>query len=205
MDPAIRTLLLPPLPPDRAEILRYALLPANAPVPQELPLDECIDRVRGRVRCRAVWREYPLALKGDMCDLGFATVRSVSLAKHLRGAEAIVLMACTAGAEMDRLIARAALRSPTHALLTHAIGDQQVEAGADRLCAMLTEQYPGRTLTGRFSPGYGDLPLDLQKDVTEALSCGLTIGVSMSESSMLKPVKTVTAIIGIARREETCP
>ena len=54
-------------------------------------------------------------------------------------------------------------------------------------------------LRPRFSPGYGDLPLELQKDVFRVLDCPRKIGLSLNESLLMSPSKSVTAIIGIGK------
>ena len=190
------------IPFDEKEILRYAMLPSFAPKPEELPLQECLKAAKGAAQCRAVWRRYLLVRDGDTLDLGFAKTDSRDLKKHLEGCGEILLFACTAGAETDRRIARAKLLSPARGLLMHAIGAQQVEGGCDRLCARLAQQFPDRQLTDRFSPGYGDLTLEMQRDVMAALDCGRTIGITLTDSLLMTPSKSVTAIIGMKVREE---
>ena len=190
------------IPFDEKEILRYAMLPSFAPKPEELPLQECLKAAKGAAQCRAVWRRYLLVRDGDTLDLGFAKTDSRDLKKHLEGCDEILLFACTAGAETDRRIARAKLLSPARGLLMHAIGAQQVEGGCDRLCARLAQQFPDRQLTDRFSPGYGDLTLEMQRDVMAALDCGRTIGITLTDSLLMTPSKSVTAIIGMKVREE---
>ena len=190
------------IPFDEKEILRYAMLPSFAPKPEELPLQECLKAAKGAAQCRAVWRRYPVILDGDMLDLGFAKTDSRDLKQHLEGCGEILLFACTAGAETDRRIARAKLLSPARGLLMHAIGAQQVEGGCDRLCARLAQQFPDRQLTDRFSPGYGDLTLEMQRDVMAALDCGRTVGITLTDSLLMTPSKSVTAIIGMKVREE---
>ena len=190
MDPALRLVELGEIPPDRREILRYAQLPNRAPAPETLPLEECLAQIRGRVRCRAVWRQYPLKVSPSGLDLGFAQTESKSLARRLEGCQAILLFACTAGAEMDRLIARGKLLSPVRGLLLHAIGAQQVEGACDKLCAALAAEFPG-----------WELPLALQRQLTEALDCPRTLGISLGESLLMTPSKSVTAIIGMKERE----
>ena len=189
------------IPFDEKEILRYAMLPSFAPAPEELPMKESLEAARGAVQCRAVWCRYPLKRDGDELDLGFARTRSQGLKRHLEGCDEIILFACTAGAEMDRRITRAKLQSPAKGLLMHAIGAQQVEGGCDRLCRRLAEQFPDRELTSRFSPGYGDLPLAMQREVMEALDCGRTVGITLTESLLMTPSKSVTAIIGMKERD----
>ena len=190
------------IPFDEKEILRYAMLPSFAPKPEELPLQECLKAAKGAAKCRAVWRRYLLVRDGDTLDLGFAKTDSRDLKKHLEGCGEILLFACTAGAETDRRIARAKLLSPARGLLMHAIGAQQVEGGCDRLCARLAQQFPDRQLTDRFSPGYGDLTLEMQRDVMAALDCGRTVGITLTDSLLMTPSKSVTAIIGMKVREE---
>ena len=197
MDSAPHTVDLGRIPTDEQEILRYAQLPKDADIPESLPLSECLRMAEGRILCRAVWRQYPLTCKGSALDLGFARTDSASLKKHLEGCSALLLFCCTAGVEMDRLIARAQLRSPVHGLLMHALGAQQVEAACDKLCAALALSFPDRTLTPRFSPGYGDLPLSLQRDIFSALSCERLIGVTLTDSLLMRPSKSVTAVVGI--------
>ena len=189
------------IPFDEKEILRYAMLPSFAPKPEELPLQECLKAAKGAAQCRAVWRRYLLVRDGDTLDLGFAKTDSRDLKKHLEGCDEILLFACTAGAETDRRIARAKLLSPARGLLMHAIGAQQVEGGCDRLCARLVQQFPDRQLTDRFSPGYGDLTLEMQRDVMAALDCGRTVGITLTDSLLMTPSKSVTAIIGMKERE----
>ena len=190
------------IPFDEKEILRYAMLPSFAPAPEELPLQECLEAANGAAHCRAVWRRYPLKEDGEWLDVGFTKTDSRDLRNHLKGCGEILLFACTAGAETDRRIARAKLQSPAKGLLMHAIGAQQVEGGCDLLCKRLQEQFPDRQLTDRFSPGYGDLPLTLQRDVMEALDCAQTLGITLSDSLLMTPGKSVTAIIGMKEREE---
>ena len=201
MKAGLRTVELGEIPFDEKEILRYAMMPAAAPAPADLPLAECLEAARGAARCRAVWARYPLAWTENGLDLGFALTASRSLRRHLAGCTEILLFACTAGAEMDRRIAREKVISPVRGLLMSAVGSQQAESACDRLCAMFAAEYPDRRLTDRFSPGYGDLPLSVQREVFSALDCERTVGVTLTESLLMQPVKSVTAIIGMKERD----
>ena len=201
MKEGLRLAELGEIPFDEKEILRYAMLPSFAPAPEELPMKESLEAAKGAAQCRAVWCRFPLKRNGEELDLGFAKTTSKGLRRHLEGCSEIILFACTAGAEMDRRIARTKLGSPAKGLLMHAIGAQQVEGGCDRLCRYLAERFPDRLLTDRYSPGYGDLPLSLQREVMEALDCGRTIGITLTDSLLMTPSKSVTAIIGMKEKE----
>ena len=90
--------------------------------------------------------------------------------------------------------------SPAKALFFQAIGAERIESLCDTFCAELKEN--GLQLRPRFSPGYGDLPLDLQKDLFRVLDCSRKIGLTLNESLLMSPSKSVTAIIGIGGRAE---
>ena len=51
----------------------------------------------------------------------------------------------------------------------------------------------------RFSPGYGDLPIEIQKDIFRALDCPRRIGLTLNENLLMSPTKSVSAIIGIVK------
>ena len=60
-------------------------------------------------------------------------------------------------------------------------------------------------LPPRFSPGYGDLPLSLQRDIFRVLDCPRKIGLTLNESLLMSPSKSVTAIVGLGHpRESSC-
>ena len=54
----------------------------------------------------------------------------------------------------------------------------------------------------RYSPGYGDFPLEYQRRIVTLLGCDKTIGLTVTDSSLLIPQKSVTAIIGIFESEQ---
>ncbi len=57
----------------------------------------------------------------------------------------------------------------------------------------------GRALRPRFSPGYGDLAIDAQKDIFALLDCERQIGLTLGDSLLMSPGKSVTAFAGIPR------
>ncbi|MCR5583815.1 MAG: hypothetical protein K6F63_00065 [Lachnospiraceae bacterium] len=122
-------------------------------------------------------------------------VESVDLKRHLVGCKKVLLMAATIGAEADRERMRAAVKSPVDQLIYDAVGTEAIENVCDTFCKDMEGRY-GK-LTSRFSPGYGDLPLEYQKDMITVLDTNRKIGVSLTDSLLMSPTKSVTAIIGI--------
>ena len=65
-------------------------------------------------------------------------------------------------------------------------------------------QEQGKYIRPRFSPGYGDFSIQHQKAVLAMLEASKRIGVTMTDSYMLTPTKSVTAVIGIGDAEMNC-
>ena len=191
---------LPPV--CRKEALRYAGVKTETPEMAAM-LDECISLCEGHISPRVCYAKYPIRRDGEILDLGFARTSSSALRRNLSGCEELVLFAATIGLEMDRLIARYTHLSPARSVMLQAIGTERIESLCDVFEETLIAQ--GHELRPRFSPGYGDLPIQLQRDFFAALDCPRQIGVSLNESLLMTPSKSVTAIIGLTNeKEERC-
>lgn len=149
---------------------------------------------------RYSYRVFPLARSGsDFILTGTDVILTGSLAEGmLAQCHQAALLACTLGAKFDRLLTQTQARDMSRAVILDACGGALVEAGCDRAEAELKARLDGQYLTDRFSPGYGDLPLTLQKTLCAALEADKRLGLHVTESLMLDPVKSVTAVIGIA-------
>lgn len=72
----------------------------------------------------------------------------------------------------------------------------------DKLKAEAAEE--GLYLRPRFSPGYGDLPLSCQPDFCRVLEAEKTVGITLTESFLMMPSKSVTAVIGVSKIAAGC-
>ena len=188
-----------PAPPfDRREIVRYIGMPEEL-AELEKTVSDCIEKASDKLAYKVCYAEFPIEVYENEVDLGFAKTQSKGLIKELSGCHSIILFAATVGIEIDRMIAKSALASPLLELVLSAIGTERVEALCDEFCRELKVQKAemGIGVRRRFSPGYSDLPLDLQKDVFRALGCSKHIGLSLNESLLMSPSKSVTAIVGL--------
>ena len=190
-------------PVSEREILRYA--GAKEPSEEILSLlRACLREIEGKLTYRVCFTECPISLDEAGISLGFATIESAALHKNMVGCERAIVFAATVGLEIDRMIARAAKTSPAKALFLQAIGTERIEALCDLFCGELSEElvHTEMTVRPRFSPGYGDLPLSFQKEIFRLLDCPRRIGLSLNESLLMSPTKSVTALMGIDRRKQ---
>jgi cobalamin-dependent methionine synthase I len=183
---------------NRKEILRYAGVYGDFPEADVL-IDSCIKESEKAFSYKVCFAHFPVRHDGEYIDLGFAKTNSANLRKNLEGCKSAVLFAATIGLGIDRLIARYSKISPAKALIFQSIGAERIEALCEAfVCDIHNEcKKNGSALRPRFSPGYGDLPLDVQKNIFDALDCPRKIGLSLNESLLMSPTKSVTAIIGI--------
>ena len=120
----------------------------------------------------------------------------------LRGCHSAAIMICTLGFGFETELRKAQARSMADAVILDACGSALVEEACDEAEREISSALPGMHLTDRFSPGYGDLSLDLQTEISRVLNAEKLLGVHLNESLLFYPSKTVSAIIGIADEEQ---
>ena len=115
------------------------------------------------------------------------------------GDKDVVFLCGTIGAEFDAWQRRLSVLSAADALLSQQIGLDAVEAVMDGLEKEVKVKVEGEglKLNPRRSPGYGDLPLELSRKIINCLDATKKIGVSITDSDLLVPSKSVTAICEI--------
>lgn len=154
--------------------------------------EEGVSLVRRAADCKIVYERFPFSRTDDTVTIGSWTIRSKSLSAHLKECREVVVFGATAGIGVDRVITASGNRSGALSLAVDSAGGVLVEAVCDRL-----EELIGGKRVFRYSPGYGDFPLLEQREMADLLKLEKTIGVTLTEGLMLRPTKSVTAIIGI--------
>ena len=184
---------------NKSEILRYCKSEAD---PAILSLvDSCISEAEDKISYNVCYAISEIKVDGDFVDLGFSSVRSHSLARCLEGCTEIIVFAATVGAGIDRLIHRYSVTSPSRAVILQALGSERVEALCDAFCDEIKNSLAerGDSVRPRFSPGYGDLSIEVQRDLFAFLNPTARIGVTLNDNCFMLPQKSVTAIIGVRK------
>lgn len=189
-----------------SETVRYMGIKGSpSPEDNELALSAC-QRLASSARPSVCYTICKVTLLPDGVDLGFGKIPSISLKKLLSTSTEAVLFAATIGIEADRLIASAKTFSVARALAFDAAGTAFIESVCDEFCEYLRKSLLcGKNFTMRFSPGYGDVPLTLQKDIFNVLNCPKNIALTLTESFLMMPSKSVTAICGITSIDAAMP
>jgi 5-methyltetrahydrofolate--homocysteine methyltransferase len=192
---------------DEAEALRYMGYRAAPGARALAVLRAQIDEISPRLRSRAIYRVFEterteggIALKG-----GGVLLKGQDIAALLEGCGRAALLAVTLGPEADAILRRAQLEDLFTALAADACLSAAVEWAADELEGEIRRELAPCPLTMRYSPGYGDLPLETQRELLDALDAYRRIGLSLNGGLLMTPQKSVSAVIGIgggAKRDE---
>lgn len=146
-------------------------------------------------------RKQGLLLAGTGLVLSGAAVQVL-----LRDCKECVIFCATLGAEVEALTRRWEIKDIAFAAALDACASSAVESLCNAVEEKIQQQLPASSgpvfLTERFSPGYEDMPLSLQRDFCTTLDTVRRLGVSLSESGLMIPRKSVTAVFGIADREQ---
>ncbi len=182
----------------KSEALRYAGVKGEADTETLKLYDTALGLLCEEATARAVYMCCEATYFEGGVFLGEEKIVSSGLHKFLQGAKNAAILAATAGIEADRLINRYSMIEPSLALMIDALSAAGVEALCNSLCCNCFCVEKSR----RFSPGYGDFPMDYQKRITEILGTPLNIGVTLTSSLMLTPTKSVTAVAPLKGRDK---
>lgn len=193
----IKTKFYPSLEIDNDEIFRYAGC-KNPSQDVICLLNQTLCEIKDKFAYKVCFSHLPIKIDEDVCDFFFFSVKSKDLANNLKGCKMALVFAATLGTEIDRQISKYSRISPSKALMLDAIGSAQIE----KLCDVFLEEMKhelGGKFTPRFSSGYGDLPLESQNEIFAALNPFKNIGLSITDSFIMTPSKSVTAFVGLKK------
>lgn len=191
---------------DRVEVLRYlGYKRQNIDEAMENLLTECIVEINEIARKSFVYNIYDIEREKDRIALKNTNLifQSKDLSKHLHNSDKCALMAVTLGLEADKKIAYYSKMNLTKGIIMDACASAAIEALCDEIQEEIGKKAKeeGLYITARYSPGYGDLSITHQKDIVEVLRAYSKIGLTVNESSIMLPRKSVTALIGWQREE----
>lgn len=197
------TVYIPEKPPEinLSEVWRYLGYGGHTPDSATVDLTNlCAEKLLAVMRPRMLYAGFPLlfqpgGVRLDACDL---TLPGQDIAAHLSGCCKAVLLCATLSAQTDQLIRNTQIADMTAGLITDCCATAAVEQLCDDAEIVIKKHCGGSYFTSRYSPGYGDLPLNVQKDFLNVLDAPRKIGLCATDSSILTPRKSVTAVIGVS-------
>lgn len=198
---------LSPLPrADRRELLRLLGYGDSRPdMAGEAAIEQALSALYGAVRPRYTYKIFSLTQQPLSLKEAGLMLPGRDIARHLEGCHSCLILALTLGPAAERLIRAADAHDAAGGLIADAAASALTESCADAAESILRGiiESGGGFLTGRFSPGYGDLSLSLQPYLLRLTGSQKAIGLTVSESNILLPRKSITALLGISDRPVT--
>ena len=190
------------------EIYRYLGYRGQTPDAAVLEkIARCKEHLLSDVTPKAIWKYYDITwVDEETFTLEGQQVHSVNLSRNLRGCNQVILMAATLGPAPDRYIQKAQITAMSDAVIYQAGSAAMIES----YCNHINDEMKREAATlhlflrPRFSPGYGDFPLEFQKSMGQMLRMSKEIGVTLTDSLLMMPSKSVTAIIGVSTEDNHC-
>ncbi len=182
--------------PSKKEALRYLGIVGEVSDSElERLYDECLAEYKAAAQYKCVVRSTPLCIEdSDRVKMCFCEIESEALCRNLIGCDRAFVFAATTGIGVDRLLMKYRHISPSRAMVISCIASAGIEGWCDEINRRIAEEH---TVKPRFSPGYGGVSLEHQKDILAYLDAEKRIGLCLSEELMMTPVKSVTAFIGV--------
>jgi hypothetical protein len=138
-----------------------------------------------RITPKFVWR---------VADLSCASLQGDDIRAHIKDCDDAILLAATLGFGTDTLIRQTEAFDMAGAVVLDELANELIERVLDSAEEEIKAKY--KSITTRFSPGYGDFPLTVQAELLAILDAGKKIGLYVNDGGLLNPCKSVTAVIG---------
>lgn len=170
-------------------------------------IEECLQELLAAASPKSISRVYPLnLLDRDRIDFTVFQTKSRNLNRNLKDCEQVILFAATLGSGVDVLLKKYTKLQMSKAVIMQAAATAMIEEYCDEENRILKQEYEAKNLylRPRFSPGYGDFSLECQKDITAVLETPKRLGVMLTDSLLMTPSKSVTAVMGVSGKPYRC-
>lgn len=173
-------------------ILRYMHCFQEVDDPLNKQIDQCIKEVKQTAQFKAVHQTFSLSHDPLIINELQLVCDTKDLAFYLQDTNSCIVIACTLGFSIDQKIKYYEHIDMAKAVIFDAVSSRYLEECCDEY-----EKQFADIKTMRFAPGYGDIPLDLNKPLSDALHTYQSIGVSLTSGGLFTPMKSMLGIIGI--------
>ena len=185
--------------PDLKEVARYLGYRKSTPPDVDVSslMEKAAQEMKAVMKPQAVFEIFDL-LNNQELRFADVTLHSKDLGVNLAGCSKVALLAATIGPQVDSLIRRHSSLNPVYASILQATGAMYIEELVDFINAEIKKiaEADGLKTRPRYSPGYGDVPLQVQKDFFRLLPC-TRIGLTLMDTLIMAPEKSVTAFVGL--------
>lgn len=185
---------------NKREAFRYMGFKKSEPNERFLLLaDRCEKMVLDAAKPKLIFKVFDILSREDKIILSNTKLYlpGDNIKNLLKDSNRCCVFAATLGVSVDALIRRLEVEDITLGFIADNLASALIEQVCDKAEDVIKESLDNATLTPRFSCGYGDLPLSLQGDFLSALDAQSKIGLTVTDTLIMMPRKSVTAVLGI--------
>ena len=195
---------------DESEVLRY-LQYKNQEIDNSLSdkIKKCINITKEIINPRFIFRKYTIKKlkssngKNEVYFEGAnLTLQSNDIYNLLLDCDECILMSATLGLEIEREIRKLTYTDLTKGIIIDACATTAIEEVCDIVQDNIAKNLlkEDKYITYRYSPGYGDLSIEKNLDINNLLNSQKEIGLTVTNSGIMIPRKSVVALIGVSHR-----
>ena len=186
---------------NKQNIYHYLMIQGEVDEKTDMLIDECIEEVKEHSLFKCIHAHVHLSqspLKIDELDM---VIDSNDLNQYLSECSEAILIACTLGSEVDRKLKYYQLYDMGKAVIFDSVCNAYIEECADAY----EENLNLKKRTFRLCPGYGDMPLKYNQNISKYLDIEKHLRVTINDGGLFVPLKTMVGIIGVGvNKEKTC-
>ena len=126
------------------------------------------------------------------------------VARHLAGAEQVVLVVCTIGMELEELASTWMEKSPLLGVALDGLGNAAIELLGQQVCGLIGDRAQDADLTSStpLSPGEPEWPVEVGQPQIFSLLNPSRAGISLTSGGMMVPKKSISFVVGIGPEME---
>ena len=196
---------------DKKEVLRY-LQYKNQNINEDLSnlINESIEETKKIINPKFVLRRYTIkkinkenGKKQVILENGNLILESNDIYNLFEKCDECILMATTLGLDIEREIRKLTYTNLTKGVIMDACATTAIEEVCDVVQENIAKNLSSedRYISYRYSPGYGDLSIDKNIDINNILNSQKEIGLTVTNSGIMIPRKSVVALIGVSAKK----
>ncbi len=188
---------------DKKEVLRY-LGYKNQKIDKTLDtlLEICIEEIKNYSNSKYTFKIFDISKIQESQDINInntnLTFHGKDIYNHLKNSTKCATIALTLGIEIEKRTKLYEKSNLTKALIFDACATTAIESYCDEVQKEIEKEAKKLDLgvTYRYSPGYGDFNINIQQDILKILDASKRIGLTVTDTNILIPRKSITAVIG---------
>ena len=193
---------------EKSEVLRY-LGHNGQKIDNDLnsKINQCIKETKNEIDTKYVYQIYDIKKDLNLNTVQFENtnliLKSKDISELLRDCDKCVLMCATLGFNIEKNIRRYSYNNLTKGIIIDACATTSIEEVCDLVQDSILDKVAKeeKSLTMRYSPGYGDLDISANRDILNVLDAHRKIGVTVTNTGIIIPRKSVVALIGITNKK----